>query len=120
LALVIRLTVLLVSGAEVCEWPTTHLNVGVPFSPGGNTDRIVRAVVPFLEKEPGLPVVMVNRKGGGGGLVGTKAHIKNDPADGSFWQLSKSDITCQTAYRNYYTFWKSIYLSRNHFFRYSV
>lgn len=67
----------------MAAWPTKQLNVVIPFSPGGTTDRIVRAMGPFLEKELGVPVVMVNRKGGGG-VVGTKSHLKNDLADGSF------------------------------------
>ncbi|MBW1648841.1 MAG: hypothetical protein JRJ72_12195 [Deltaproteobacteria bacterium] len=66
-----------------CEWPVKQLNIVVPFSPGGTTDRIARAMGPFLEQEIGVPVVLVNRKGGGG-IIGTKAHLKNDPADGSF------------------------------------
>lgn len=65
------------------QWPTKQLNIVVPFSPGGTTDRIARALGPFLEKELGVPVVLINRKGGGG-IIGTNIHLKNDPVDGSF------------------------------------
>lgn len=67
----------------LAEWPTKQLNIVVPYGPGGTTDRIARAMGPFLEKELGVPVVLINRKGGGA-VVGTKAHLLNDPADGSF------------------------------------
>jgi len=76
-------TLLMAASPGMCKWPTKQLNIVVPFSPGGTTDRIARALGPFLEKELGVPVVLVNRKGGGG-VVGTKSHLKNDPADGSF------------------------------------
>jgi len=81
--MVISMILLLTPGAGLCKWPTNQLSIVVPFSPGGTTDRIPRALTPFLEKELGVPVVVVNRKGGGG-IVGTKAHLKTDPSDGSF------------------------------------
>jgi tripartite-type tricarboxylate transporter receptor subunit TctC len=78
------LAVLLIgSGTGHCEWPTKQLNIVVPYGAGGTTDRVIRALGPFLEKELGVPMVLVNRPGGGG-LVGAKAHLVNDPADGSF------------------------------------
>ncbi len=64
-------------------WPTKQLNIVVPYGAGGTTDLVARNLGPFLEEELGVPVVIVNRKGGGG-IVGTKAHLKNDPDDGSF------------------------------------
>jgi putative tricarboxylic transport membrane protein len=74
---------LLGSGVGYCKWPTKQLNIVVPFGAGGTTDRVIRSLGPFLEKEIEVPVVLVNRPGAGG-LVGTKAHLVNDPADGSF------------------------------------
>jgi tripartite-type tricarboxylate transporter receptor subunit TctC len=65
------------------EYPVDKLNIIVPFGTGGTTDRISRAMAQFLQKELGVPVVVVNRSGGAG-LVGTKAHLETDPADGSF------------------------------------
>lgn len=65
------------------KWPTKQVNLVVPYDTGGTTDRVVRALAPFLQKELGVPVVVENRAGGGG-LVGTKAHLQNDPADGSY------------------------------------
>jgi tripartite-type tricarboxylate transporter receptor subunit TctC len=80
----VALVLVLVAPAPgICQWPTKQLNIVVPFGSGGTTDRIARAMGPFLAKELGVPVVLINRKGGGG-ITGTKVHLKNDPADGSF------------------------------------
>lgn len=81
--MVLGLAMVMVPVAGECKWPTKQLNIVVPFGAGGTTDRVARAMGPFLAKELGVPVVLVNRKGGGG-IVGTKAHLKNDPSDGSF------------------------------------
>ncbi len=84
MALIVVLSVSFVPASVQAEkWPTKQLNIVVPYGAGGTTDRIVRGLGPFLEKELGVPVVIINRKGGGG-IVGTKAHLKNDPDDGSF------------------------------------
>ncbi|WP_084166463.1 Bug family tripartite tricarboxylate transporter substrate binding protein [Stutzerimonas azotifigens] len=50
------------------KWPTREVRVYVPGSPGGPTDLIARTFQPFLEKEVGVPVIVVNQ-GGGGGIV---------------------------------------------------
>ena len=55
--MVISMILLLTPGAVLCKWPTNQLSIVVPFSPGGTTDRIPRALTPFLEKELGVPVV---------------------------------------------------------------
>jgi tripartite-type tricarboxylate transporter receptor subunit TctC len=82
-ALAIFAVLLFGLGTGHCDWPTKQLNIVVPYGAGGTTDRVIRALSPFLEKELGVPMVLVNRPGGGG-LVGAKAHLVNDPADGSF------------------------------------
>ena len=82
-ALTIAILLLFGTGVGYCKWPTKQLNIIVPYGAGGTTDRVVRVLAPFLEKELGVPVVPVNRPGGGS-IVGTKAHLINDPSDGSF------------------------------------
>lgn len=64
------------------KYPVDKLTIVVPYPTGGTTDRIARAVAPFLSKQLGVPVTIANREGGGS-IVGIKAHLKNDPADGS-------------------------------------
>jgi len=63
-------------------WPTKPITIVVPFSPGGGGDRMVRNIAPFLKEELGVPILVEN-KPGGSGIVGTTAHLKSDPADGS-------------------------------------
>ncbi|MBM4332062.1 MAG: tripartite tricarboxylate transporter substrate binding protein [Deltaproteobacteria bacterium] len=82
-AILVSLVWLVSPEVGFCKWPTKQLNIVVPYGAGGTTDRVMRGLAPFLEKEIGAPVVIVNRPGGGA-LVGTKAHLANDPADGSF------------------------------------
>jgi putative tricarboxylic transport membrane protein len=69
-------------GAGLCKYPVDKLTIVVPFSTGGTTDRIARAMAPAISRQLGVPVMIINRKGGGS-IVGIKAHLKNDPADGS-------------------------------------
>jgi putative tricarboxylic transport membrane protein len=72
-------------------WPTKTVTIVVPTSPGGTVDRISRGMAPYLSKELGVPVIIENRPGGNS-AVGTIAHLKSDPADGSFWLLSSSPM----------------------------
>ncbi len=87
LILSISVLVLIMPNSALSKWPTKRLVIVVPFGPGGTTDRIARAMAPFLQKEIGVPVILTNRPGGGG-IIGTKTHIKNDPTDGSFIMYS--------------------------------
>jgi putative tricarboxylic transport membrane protein len=73
------------------DWPTKKVTIVVPTGPGGSADRISRGMAPYLSKELGATVVIENRPGGNS-VVGTVAHLKGDPADGSFWLLSTSPM----------------------------
>lgn len=69
------------SGTAVAQsYPTKSIEMVIPWATGGRTDTMVRMLAPYLEKELGQPVVVVN-KTGGGGLVGM-TFIKNAPPDG--------------------------------------
>ena len=105
---------LLVPAPGYSQWPTKQLNIVVPFSPGGTTDRVARGLGPFLEKELGVPVVLVNRKGGGG-IVGTKAHLKNDPADGSFIVYSIQPYLSGAVFKGAFKIEDLDYLGLNYF-----
>lgn len=65
-----------------CKYPLDKITIVVPYPTGGTTDRLARVMAPFLSKHLGVPVTVANRPGGGS-IVGIKAHLKNDPADGS-------------------------------------
>lgn len=69
----------LVSGAAMAEYPEKPIKVIVPWGAGGDSDLTTRIWADAVEKELGVPVVVVN-KPGGGGVVGTAfvARAKND------------------------------------------
>lgn len=81
----------LVTAHAKTVWPTKTVTIVAPASPGGSADRISRGMAPYLSKELGVPVIIENRPGGNS-VVGTIAHIKSDPADGSFWILQTSPM----------------------------
>lgn len=61
-------------------WPERDLRLLVPVPPGGIVDLSARAVAEQLRVELGRAVIVDNR-GGAGGLIGTKA-LAQAPADG--------------------------------------
>jgi len=62
------------------QFPSKPVTVVVPFAPGGFNDRMARAFAPFLQKQLGQPVTIVNR-GGAGAQLG-HAYLLAQPADG--------------------------------------
>lgn len=62
------------------DYPNGPIEVIVPFSAGGGTDQVARAVANELSQDLGVQVNVVNRTGGGG-VVGHQA-IANANADG--------------------------------------
>ncbi len=60
------------------EWPNRPIRLIVPFPPGGPNDIFARLLAPHYTALLRQPVVIENR-GGGGGVVGTDAAIKATP-----------------------------------------
>ena len=64
--------------AAAQAWPARPIRIIVPFPPGGPNDIIARLYAPQLQAILGQGVVIENR-GGGGGVVGTDAALKASP-----------------------------------------
>ena len=68
------------------SFPSKPVTILVPFDPGGFNDRIARAFAPYLQKQLGQPVTVVNR-GGSGALLG-HTFLLQQPADGHMIAMS--------------------------------
>lgn len=80
LATVGVLTFSLWSAPAFSDYPERPIKVIVPYGAGGDSDLTTRIWADAIEKELGVPVVVIN-KPGGGGVVGT-TFVANSPADG--------------------------------------
>ncbi|MBY0332504.1 MAG: tripartite tricarboxylate transporter substrate binding protein [Acetobacteraceae bacterium] len=72
--------------AAAQAWPARPIRIIVPFPPGGPNDIIARLYQPQLQAILGQGVVIENR-GGGGGVVGTDAAVKAAP-DGTTFAIT--------------------------------
>jgi tripartite-type tricarboxylate transporter receptor subunit TctC len=62
------------------SYPNQTIKVVVPFTPGGGVDVVARIITPKLSEELGQSVIIENR-GGAGGMVGAAA-VAQAPPDG--------------------------------------
>lgn len=72
------------AGAQ--EWPTRTIRLVSPFAPGGGSDTVARAVAERLNEQLPQQVIVENR-GGAGGLIGS-AVVANAPPDGYTYVVS--------------------------------
>jgi tripartite-type tricarboxylate transporter receptor subunit TctC len=71
--LVLSLLTLLIGNCAVAqEWPSRPIRLVVPFTPGGSTDLLARAISHDVGKSLGQPVVIDNIPGAGGSLGAEK------------------------------------------------
>lgn len=82
---------LLPAAARAAEWPERPVRMIVPFAPGAGADIVGRTFAEELAKALGQPVVIDN-KGGAGGLLGT-AEGARAPADGYTLLLTSQGAT---------------------------
>lgn len=68
------------------DWPPSRVTFVVALGPGGSADRTARALAQRLQDEIGVPITVVNQKGGGGHVGQT--YFTNMPKDGSFFLAS--------------------------------
>ena len=64
--------------AQAQAYPNHPIRLIVPFAAGGTTDIVARIVSDKLGRELGQPVIIENR-GGGGGMIGADALAKSSP-----------------------------------------
>ncbi len=67
-----------IASAHAQDYPTRTVSLVVPYPPGGGVDAMARIVADKLSQALGHQVIVDNR-GGGSGLVGTRAVIKSPP-----------------------------------------
>ncbi len=80
LAALPMLTVGMSSNAWAEKYPEKPISVIISFSAGGNTDVGARILFPFVEKELGVPLTIINKPGGGGWVGWTS--LVNAKTDG--------------------------------------
>src|SRR6266446_3122843 len=73
-------------------YPARPLEFIIPFAPGGPTDTAIRLIQPALSANLGVPVVLVN-KAGGGGAIGMDAVAKARPDGYTLAATVRSTLT---------------------------
>lgn len=71
-------TLLLPMAAMAQDYPNKPIQITVPFGPGGGTDTLVRTMQPFIEKELGTDLVVLNAPGAGS-ITGSRGVIDKEP-----------------------------------------
>jgi tripartite-type tricarboxylate transporter receptor subunit TctC len=66
IAAAVLLAIAASTGAQT--WPSKPIRYIVPFAPGGTTDILARTISEPLSKALGVPVIVVNKPGAGGGV----------------------------------------------------
>ncbi|MDB5809053.1 MAG: tripartite tricarboxylate transporter substrate binding protein [Betaproteobacteria bacterium] len=89
-------TINAMSGAHAAnQYPDKPIRVIVPFAPGGGTDMIARVLLQEASAPLGVSIVVDNR-GGAGGVVGTELGIRA-PADGYTLTLGSGSYATSAA-----------------------
>jgi tripartite-type tricarboxylate transporter receptor subunit TctC len=80
--------------SSAAEWPTKAITINCVTPAGGLVDVAVRAFVPEISKILGVPVIVVNMPGGGGGICAQNTYAA--PNDGYTWQAMGGQIRVMT------------------------
>lgn len=84
------------TGTAQADYPTQPVRMVVPFAPGGPADAIGRVIAHRLSEELGQPVVIENR-GGAGGMIGTDYVAKGRPDGHLIAMTSAGALTISAA-----------------------
>jgi tripartite-type tricarboxylate transporter receptor subunit TctC len=74
------LAAIVVQPAAAQTWPSKPVRMILPVQPGGNSDVLMRLLLPRMNESLGQPIVLEFR-GGAGGTIGAEA-VARAPADG--------------------------------------
>ena len=91
-ALTAALSMIVIGTAGAADWPNHPIRLIVSFPPGNSADLVARTFSNLLSQRLGQPVVIENR-GGAGGLIGMEALTKAAPDGYTFAVSSLSPIT---------------------------
>ncbi len=94
-AATLALTSLAGSALAQAPWPSKPIRIIVPFAAGGGADIAARHLQPLLTESLGQPIVIEN-KGGGGGIVGTEQMVRSAP-DGHTFGMTVSSLASNPA-----------------------
>src|SRR3954452_5769804 len=90
------MTALAKSAQAQDKWPSRPIKLVVPFAAGGNTDAVARIAASHLQQALSVGILIEN-KGGAGGIVGTDAVAKAAPDGYTFCVCSIGSITISPA-----------------------
>ena len=100
------ITILLIGSLSVAiessaaeAFPTKNIMLVVPFPAGGRSDITVRLLAPYLEKELGQPLVILNRPGGGS-TIGFRYLAQSQPNGYTIGLTTNAVITAQYMVRD--------------------
>ncbi|MEM1503687.1 tripartite tricarboxylate transporter substrate binding protein [Domibacillus sp. 8LH] len=80
------------SGSASETYPSDPIEVIVSYSAGGSSDLGTRTLMQYVEKELGVPVVVVN-KPGGGGWVGWEELLNSEPDGNTIALINTPNLT---------------------------
>jgi tripartite-type tricarboxylate transporter receptor subunit TctC len=86
----------LAATSSFAAWPEQTIRIMVPWAPGGATDQIARLIAQPLGQALGVSVI-VDNKGGAGGVIGTQQFVKDKP-DGYALLLATSSTNAAAPY----------------------
>src|SRR5512140_511007 len=84
------------AAAAAQSYPDKSLRMIVPFPPGGGTDLLARPIAQVLGERLGQSVIVDNR-GGGGGMIGADLGAKSTPDGYTVMMATSAEVALDVA-----------------------